>query len=101
MSHHTIEDPAMLRRVLDAVLLIEADLELPVLLRHVTEEACAMTGARYGALGVLDETRTALAEFITVGLEPDQEEADRSTAEWPRGLGSSRRRTPSHCAFRT
>src|SRR5208282_1266519 len=63
-----------LRRVLDAVLLIEADLELPVLLRHVTEEARAMTGARYGALGVLDETRTYLAEFITVGLEPDQEE---------------------------
>jgi len=75
MSHHTIEDPAMLRRVLDAVLLIEADLELPVLLRHVTEETCAMTGAGYGALGVLDETRTCLAEFITVGLEPDQEEA--------------------------
>ena len=60
--------------MLDAVLLIEADLELPVLLRHVTEEACAMTGARYGALGVLDESRTHLAEFITVGLEADQEE---------------------------
>lgn len=74
MSHHTIEDPALLRRVLDAVLLIEADLELPALLRHVTEEARAMTGARYGALGVLDETRTSLAEFITVGLEPAQEE---------------------------
>ncbi len=74
MSHHTIEDPATLRRVLDAVLLIEADLELPVLLRHVTEEARAMTGARYGALGVLDETRTYLADFITVGLEPEEEE---------------------------
>jgi GAF domain-containing protein len=33
-----------------------------------------MTGARYGALGVLDESRTHLVEFITVGLEPDQEE---------------------------
>ena len=32
-----------------------------------------MTGARYGALGVLDEDRTALSEFITVGLEPDEE----------------------------
>ncbi len=74
MPHHSIEDPTTLRRVLDAVLLIEADLELPVLLRHVTEEACAMTGARYGALGVLDEGRTHLAEFITVGLEVDQEE---------------------------
>ena len=74
MSDHAIDDPSTLRRVLDAVLLIEADLELPVLLRHVTEEACAMTGARYGALGVLDESRTQLAEFITVGLEAEQEE---------------------------
>ena len=32
-----------------------------------------MTGARYGALGVLNDDRTALAEFITVGLEPKQE----------------------------
>jgi len=75
MPHHAIEDPATLRRVLDAVLLIEADLELPVLLRHVTEEARAMTGARFAALGVLDEDRTHLSEFITVGLESDQEEA--------------------------
>jgi len=74
MPHREIHDPTTLWRVLDAVLLIEADLELPVLLRHVIQEACAMTGARYGALGVLDESRTHLAEFITVGLEPDQEE---------------------------
>jgi two-component system, NarL family, sensor histidine kinase DevS len=74
MPYHQIDDPTTLRRALDAVLLIEADLELSVLLRHVTEEACAMTGARYGALGVLDEGRAQLAEFITVGLEPDQEE---------------------------
>ncbi len=74
MSGGAMDDPSALRRMLDAVLLIEADVELPVLLRHVTEEACAMTGARYGALGVLDESRTHLAEFITVGLEADQED---------------------------
>ena len=74
MPHHAIEDPTTLRRILDAVLLIEADLELPVLLRHVTEEARSMTGARYAALGVLDESRTHLAEFITVGLNADQED---------------------------
>ena len=56
------------------MLLIEADLELPILLRHVTEEARAMTGARYAALGILDENHTHLADFVTVGLEPDQEE---------------------------
>ena len=73
MPYHSIEDPAKLRRVLEASLLIERDLELPVLLRHVVEEARSMTGARYAALGVLDDDRTALSEFITVGLEPDEE----------------------------
>ncbi len=73
MPYRSIEDPVKLRRVLEASLLIERDLELPVLLRHVVEEARSMTGARYGALGVLNDDRTALSEFITVGLEPDEE----------------------------
>lgn len=74
MPYHSIDDPTTLRRLLDATLLIEADLDLPVLLRHVTEEACSMTGARFGALGVLNEDGTALDEFITVGLTPEEEE---------------------------
>lgn len=69
MSRQEIDGPSTLRRVVDAMLLIEADLDLPVLLRHVIEEASAMTGARHGGLGVLDESRTRLAEFITVGKE--------------------------------
>ncbi len=32
-----------------------------------------MTGARYGALGVLNDERTSLIEFITVGLGPVEE----------------------------
>jgi signal transduction histidine kinase len=39
----------------------------------VVEEARSMTGARYGALGVLNDDRTSLDEFITVGLEPEEE----------------------------
>ena len=31
-----------------------------------------MTGARYAAVGVLNEDRTALAEFVTFGIEPEQ-----------------------------
>ncbi len=73
MPFRSIEDPARLRRVLEAVLLIEADLELPVLLRHIVEEARSMTNARYGALGVLDQEGKALAEFITVGMAPAEE----------------------------
>jgi signal transduction histidine kinase len=74
VPYRSIDDPVNLRRVLQATLLLEGDLELPVLLRHVTEEARSMTGARYAALGVLNDERTALDEFITVGLESDEED---------------------------
>ncbi len=73
MPFRAIEDPTKLRRVLEATLLIESNLELPEVLRHVAEEARSMTGARYGALGVLDEEKQALSEFITVGLSEEQE----------------------------
>ena len=75
VPYRSIVDPAKLRRLLEATLLIESDLELPDVLRHVVEEACAMTGARYGALGVLDEDGSSLSKFITVGLWPEQEAA--------------------------
>jgi signal transduction histidine kinase len=74
MPHHSIQDPTTLRRILDAMLLIEADLDLPVLLHHLTQEAQSMTGARYGALGVLNDDRSGLSELITVGLDANQEE---------------------------
>jgi signal transduction histidine kinase len=73
VPYRSIQDPAKLRRVLEATLLLEADLELPVLLSHVIQEAQSMTGARYGALGVLNEQRTELVEFITVGLDRAEE----------------------------
>jgi signal transduction histidine kinase len=74
MPYRSIEDPAKLRRLLEATLLLEADLEFSSLLRHLVEEARSMTGARYGALGVLNEERTALVEFISVGLDKDEED---------------------------
>jgi signal transduction histidine kinase len=81
---HKIEDPSKLRRVIEAMLLIGADLDLRDLLRHAIEEARSMTGARYGALGVLNAERTALSEFITVGLD---EESERLIGHRPKGLG--------------
>lgn len=75
VPYRQIEDPAKLRRLLEAVLLLESDLTLPDILRHLIEEACAITGARYGALGVLDDARSSLQEFITVGLTQEEERA--------------------------
>jgi signal transduction histidine kinase len=73
VPYRNIEDSVKLRRLLDAVLMIEADVELAVLLRHFVEEACSLVDARYGALGVLNEARTGLDQFLTVGLTDDEE----------------------------
>jgi two-component system, NarL family, sensor histidine kinase DevS len=58
---------------MDAALMIEADVELPVLLRHLVEEACSLVDARFGALGVLNHARTGLEQFLTVGLSEEEE----------------------------
>ena len=84
MPYHAIEDPAKLRRVLEAALLLEADLDLPSLLGHIVEEARSITNARYGALGVLNQDGSALSEFITRGLDPEQEKAIGTR---PTGMG--------------
>jgi signal transduction histidine kinase len=88
MPYHSIDDPAKLRRVLEASLLLEADLDLPTLLRHIIDEARSMTNARYGAIGVLNDEGIALSEFITVGLEPEEESqiGDRPTGRGVLGL---------------
>jgi signal transduction histidine kinase len=72
MPYRTIEDPKRLQALLGAVLLIESDLELPLMLRRIVEAACEVVGARYGALGVLDShNHELISEFVTVGVDDD------------------------------
>ena len=73
MSFHSIEDPAKLRRLLEASLLIEGGLDLASILGRLIDEARSMTGARYGAIGVLSVDKKVLSDFITVGLDHDAE----------------------------
>lgn len=60
-----------LRALLDAVVGIASDLELPRMLERIVAAACELAGARYGALGVLGSD-SKLAEFITYGISPEQ-----------------------------
>lgn len=88
MPYRQIDDPAKLRRVLEATLLLEADLDLDAVLRHVVDEARAMTNARYAALGVLDTEKEGLSDFLTSGLDAGAERAigDRPTGKGVLGL---------------
>jgi signal transduction histidine kinase len=73
-----------LRRLLDAVLSVGAELDLATVLQRIVEAATDLVDARYGALGVLDEQHAELAQFLTVGLDHDQRAAIGSM---PRGHG--------------
>lgn len=68
-------DPEKLRKLLDAVLMIGSDLSLSVLLRQTLQSALELTGAKYAALGVLDQNQHHLEQFITLGLSEEQEGA--------------------------
>lgn len=53
--------------LLRAVLALAADLDLPSLLERFVEASASMTGARYGAINILDE-RGASRTFVQVGV---------------------------------
>ncbi|MGW5862339.1 GAF domain-containing sensor histidine kinase [Streptomyces sp. NPDC055239] len=54
--------------LLDAVLGVGTDLELHTTLQHIVQSAAELTGARYGALGVIDPGHGKLTELFTAGL---------------------------------
>ncbi len=70
-------------RLIDAVVGVISETSLPLLLRRITEAACDLTGARYGALGVLGPDGS-LSDFVAVGMTPKQREAIGAP---PVGLG--------------
>src|SRR3954452_11060992 len=59
-----------LRALLDAVVGIGTNLDLRSTLQRIVESACALAGARYGALGVIGNEGTGLIDFITHGIDP-------------------------------
>jgi signal transduction histidine kinase len=71
------------RSLLEAVAALSSDLDLASVLTRIVEAATALTGARYGALGVLGNDGD-LVEFVTTGLD---ERTRRLIGDLPRGRG--------------
>lgn len=67
----TQPDPA--RVLLDAVVAMSSDLDLRRVLTRIVSSATKLTGARFGALGVVGRDET-LVEFITEGLSDTERE---------------------------
>jgi len=70
--------------LLEAGLALASELSLPAVLQRIVELATKVTGARYGALGVLDPDGREIAQFETTGLTPEER---RAIGALPRGHG--------------
>lgn len=64
-----------LNGLLDAVVAVSADLDLPAVLDRIVGTARRLVGARYAALGVLDASGGALEQFVTAGMTEQQRHA--------------------------
>jgi GAF domain-containing protein len=81
---HAITDPERLHALLDAAVVIGSDLDLHGVLERLTEKACSLTGARYGAVGVLDDEGKVLGQFVTAGVD---EATFKRIGQLPEGAG--------------
>jgi signal transduction histidine kinase len=77
-------DQLQIRRLLDLGRGLVAKLDVDEVLDEILEAAREITGARYAALGVLNDRRSVLGRFITVGVD---REARRVIGDLPRGRG--------------
>ncbi len=69
---------------MEAGIAVSSELSLDAVLHKLTETAAALTGARYAALGVIDQTHEGLERFVTVGVDA---ETHAAIGELPRGRG--------------
>ena len=70
--------------MLDVARSVLSELDLEVVLDRVLHAARDLTDAQYAALGVLNESRTELARFLTVGID---DATRQEIGDLPRGRG--------------
>jgi len=73
-----------LRALFEAGVALTSELSLDAVLQRLAEVAAQLTGARYAALGVIDETGSQLERFLTHGIDA---ETHAAIGALPRGRG--------------
>ena len=73
-----------LERLIEAGRGLVSTLDLESLLEHLLHTARDLTGARYAALGILDDRRESLERFLTLGIDEDLR---RQIGDLPTGRG--------------
>jgi signal transduction histidine kinase len=77
-------DEQRLSRLIEVGRSLVSERDLETLLTQVLDVARDLTGARYAALGVLDDSRQALTRFITRGIDA---QTHRAIGDLPHGRG--------------
>jgi signal transduction histidine kinase len=77
-------DERRLRSLIDVGRTLLSNLDVEAVLHQLLEVACELTGARYAAVGILDERREELERFITLGID---DETRAEIGDLPRGRG--------------
>jgi len=77
-------DEHRLRRLVDVGRSLVTELDPEAVFARLLEVARELTGARYAAIGVLDERREQLERFLTAGIDED---THRAIGDLPRGRG--------------
>src|SRR3954465_5402516 len=77
-------DDQRLVRLIEVGRSLLSELDLDIVLDRVLATARDLTGAQYAALGILDERRRELAQFLTRGVD---QETHRAIGDLPRGRG--------------
>jgi signal transduction histidine kinase len=77
-------DEHRLRRLVEVGRSLVTVLDPEAVLERLLDVARELTGARYAAIGVLDERRERLERFLTAGID---EETHRAIGDLPRGRG--------------
>ena len=82
--HRSVTDVERLHRLVDAMLVLGEEAPLHELLQRIVDASAELVGARYAALGVLDDEGAGLRAFITHGVT-DEERAAIGTPPTGRG----------------
>lgn len=77
---------ARVPQLLEAMRTVGAGLELHVTLDRIVETAAELADARYAAIGIIDEAREGLSDFVTYGVTPQQHERIGALPDGHKGL---------------
>lgn len=84
MSQRNKNNLESLQAILEAVLVIDSEVNLSVILKKIVSTACSLTNSKYGALGIINAERKGLSDFIYVGIT---EEEAKLIGPLPQGKG--------------